>query len=234
LGKLKKYLSPSLQHDLANSFISFKDIDWEHTKAFAYGEYGQIFINLKGREPQGIVKPGEEYEQLLNEITHRLLKLIHPETGERMIQEVYRKDALYHGPMVEKAPDLTFAIGDFRYDSSVRFGLGLKEIFGPPEFEDSGTHRREGVFIASGPGIKNGYKIEKAKLFDIAPTTLYLFDLPIPTDMDGELLLEIFKEGWLKNHPPRYKPEGMEKGFLETNKGISTEETEAIKKGSNP
>ncbi|MGB9630248.1 MAG: alkaline phosphatase family protein, partial [Thermodesulfobacteriota bacterium] len=164
MGRLGKLLPRSLQYHLATSFFSFKDVDWEKTKAYSFGKYGQIFINLQGREPQGIVKQGAEYEQLLGEILQGLLKLVHPETKKKMVKEVFRKEELYQGPMMERAPDLTFSIDEYRYDSSVNFGFGLKSIFCPPEFEDSGTHRREGILIASGKGIRRGFLVNGATL----------------------------------------------------------------------
>jgi predicted AlkP superfamily phosphohydrolase/phosphomutase len=230
LGKLGRLLPRSLQFRLATSFISFDDVSWEKTKAYAYGKYGQIFINLQGREPQGIVAPGNEYENLLTEISQKLLTLVHPRTGEKMIKEVYRKEELYHGPMLDKAPDLSFAISDLRYDSSVNFGLGIKEIFGPPEFEDSGTHRREGTLIASGKSIKMGYAINKATLTDVAPTALYLLNLPVPEDMDGKVVEAMFKEDWINDHPIQYKKKQFERALPETGEGLSPEEMEIVKK----
>lgn len=230
LGKWMKLIPGSFQHSLATSFISFKDVDWGKTKAYSFGEYGQIFINLKGREPQGIVSKGEEYEQLLKEITQKLLSLVHPKTGERMIKQVYRKEELYNGPMLEKAPDLTFAIGDLKYDSSVKFGLATKEIFGPPEFEDSGTHRREGILIASGKGIRKGFMIEKATLFDIAPTALYILNLPVPLDMCGRVLENIFEEEWFKRYPIQFQEKRVENLSAKTKKDFSPEESDMVKR----
>jgi predicted AlkP superfamily phosphohydrolase/phosphomutase len=230
LGRLGKLLPVSLQYDLATSFISFGDIDWEQTKAYAFGNYGQIFINLKGREPQGTVAPGEEYGRLLKEISGRLLKLVHPKTGEKMIREVLRKEELYHGPMLRKAPDLSFVIRDFLYDSSVQFGIGVNGIFGVPVFEDSGTHRREGILIASGRGIKPGFTIEGATLVDITPTALHLLNLPIPIDTDGNVLTTMFKEDWIKSHPIRHKGEESKKSSSQTKEELSPEEMEMVKK----
>jgi predicted AlkP superfamily phosphohydrolase/phosphomutase len=230
LGKLGKLLPVSIQYNLATSFISYENIDWGQTRAYAFGEYGQIFVNLKGREPQGIVEPGEEYEQLLKEISERLRKVVHPKTGEKMIREVFRKEALYSGPMLGKAPDLSFAIGDYRYDSSIQFGLGIKGIFGLPEFEDSGTHRREGILIAYGKGIKSNFNVEGATLVDVAPTALHLLNLPIPTDMDGNVLEALFREDWMKSHPIRHKEKESKNLSLETKEELSPEEMEMVKK----
>lgn len=230
LGKLGKLLPASLQHNLATSFISFKDVDWSETKAYAFGEYGQIFVNLEGREPQGRVKPGKDYEEFLRELQQGLLGLAHPKTGQRMIEKVLRKEELYRGPMVDKAPDLSFIIGEHRYDSSVRFGLGPKEIFGPPEFEDSGTHRGEGILIASGKGVRKGVRIDGATLVDIAPTALYSLGLPIPMDMDGKVLKNLFEEDWVKAHPVRFGERQVESISSEAGKGPSSEESEIVKK----
>jgi predicted AlkP superfamily phosphohydrolase/phosphomutase len=230
LGWLGKILPRSLQYHLATSFISFKDVDWEETKAYAYGKYGQIFVNLQSREPQGTVKSGREYEQLLKQIGQSLLEIVHPETGKKMIEKVFRKEELYQGPMLEKAPDLSFSIDSLRYDSSVNFGFGLKGIFGPPEFEDSGTHRREGILIASGKGIRKGSHIDGATLVDIAPTALYSLDLPIPMDMDGRVLKNLFEEDWVKAHPVRFGERQAESISSDAGKGLSPEESEIVKK----
>ena len=230
LGRLGKLLPTSLQYDLATSFISFDDVDWKQTKAYAFGTYGQIFINLTGREPQGMVAPGEQYEQLLKEISQRLLKLVHPRTGDKMVREVLRKEELYRGPMLKKAPDLSFVIKDLRYDSSVQFGLGVKGIFGMPAFEDSGTHRREGILIVSGKGIKRGFDIKGATLVDIAPTALHLLDLPIPIDMDGKVSSTMFEEDWMKSHPISHKERESNNLSSETKPELSREETEMVKK----
>jgi predicted AlkP superfamily phosphohydrolase/phosphomutase len=230
LGYLGKLLPPSLQHNLATSFISFKDVDWEKTKAFAYGEYGQIFINLKGREPRGIVAPGEEYDRLLDEISQRLLLLVHPKTGEKTVNKIFRKEELYHGPMAGKAPDLTFAIGDFRYDSSVKFGIETRDVFGPPEFEDSGTHRREGILIACGKQIKKGCSIHGATLFDVAPTVLYLLNCPVPPDMDGRPLTSMVQDDWIERNPVQYGGEKTENVPSAAEKTHSPEELELVKK----
>jgi hypothetical protein len=99
-----------------------------------------------------------------------------------------------------------------------------------PEFEDSGTHRREGILIASGRGIKSHYNIEGATLVDIAPTALYLLNLPIPTDMDGSVLEALFREDWMKSHPIRHKDKEPKNISLETKEELSPEEMEMVKK----
>jgi hypothetical protein len=132
--------------------------------------------------------------------------------------------------MLKKAPDLSFVIGDFCYDSSVQFGLGIDGIFGTPVFEDSGTHRREGILIASGKGIKTHSNIQGATLVDIAPTALYLLNLPIPIDMDGNVLTAMFREDWMKGRPIRHKEKESKDSSPETKTELSPEEMEVVKK----
>jgi predicted AlkP superfamily phosphohydrolase/phosphomutase len=91
---------------LQRIFLSFEDIDWEATKAYALGHIGQIYINLRGRQPQGIVEPGPEYEELREKIKAELLDLVVPITGEKAIERVYKREEIYWGENLEQTPDL--------------------------------------------------------------------------------------------------------------------------------
>jgi len=156
------------------------DVVWDKTKAFSYGTWGSICINLSGREPQGIVKQ-EEYEQLRSEIIEGLRKIS---------VKAYRREELYHGKYLELAPDIIIETDDYVNSISGRifYGKESREGFG-------GAHRRtNGTFFARGPDIKENLKI-KAKICDVAPTILHIFGNPIPKDMDGRVLKEIFKGG---------------------------------------
>lgn len=195
LGWVGRLVPKAVQHTVATSGISFEDVDWGRTRAFAYGEFGQIRVNLRGREPHGIVAPGDEYETLLADLEDRLGRLRDPDTGDPIVREVHRKDSIYHGPHVADAPDLTFAIGDYRYDSSVAFGFEQEEVIGGPEFFDSGSHRPDGILFAAGPGVRPGHRIEGATVYDIVPTALHLMGLAVPEDMDGRVLEEILAGG---------------------------------------
>ena len=188
LGGLARFVPKNLQHAAATSGISFDDVDWRRTRAYSYGEFGQIFVNLKGREPEGIVEPGAQYERTLEEIESGLTALRDPDTGRTIVTDVYRKEDLYSGDLLERAPDLTFAIDDYRYDASVAFGFERAEAIGGPEFFDSGSHRPDGILYMTGPAVKAGARIEGADVYDITPTALHLMGLPVPADMDGQVL----------------------------------------------
>ncbi|MFH1861282.1 MAG: alkaline phosphatase family protein, partial [bacterium] len=89
----------------------FQNVVWNKTKAYAMGT-GQIYINLKGREGQGMVKPGEEYNQIVDEIVAGLLEVRDPQDGKPVIRNVYKGKQVYTGSFADKSPDLQLAFHD--------------------------------------------------------------------------------------------------------------------------
>ncbi len=192
LGRVAQIVSKPARDKLVNAFMSFDDIDWSRTKAYSRGAFGQIYLNQKVREPLGIVEPGEESERVIAEIITGLRHLKHPETGERLITEIHRREEVLNGPYVERAADITFAIQNYAYGSSIKLGLEGSEILGPSEYEDSGSHRPEGILVMAGPGFQPGAEVKNANVADIAPTVMALTDLPVPIDLDGRIISEVF------------------------------------------
>jgi hypothetical protein len=107
-----------------------------------------------------------------------------------------------HGPYVERAADIMFTIQDYLYQSSVKFDVQGDRILGKSEYDDSGTHRPEGIFVMAGPGIKQGGRIMDVGLADITPTLLALADIPVPNNLDGCILEKVLSED-LKNRIQR-------------------------------
>ncbi|MGE3821090.1 MAG: alkaline phosphatase family protein, partial [Isosphaeraceae bacterium] len=95
-------------------FLSRRHVDWSKTRAYTQGNFGQIFLNLKGRQPQGCVPP-EDARALRDDLKAGLLEIPHPETGGRLVDRVYEAEELYSGPEARLAPDLTVVLGDWRY-----------------------------------------------------------------------------------------------------------------------
>jgi predicted AlkP superfamily phosphohydrolase/phosphomutase len=211
-GSLKTKLAaiaPSLKHKWM-SHIFFSGIDWQNTKAYAVGNYGNIYLNVKGREPLGIVNPGEEYENLRNEIMGKLGELRDPDSGEPILDKVYKKEDLYSGPYLEDAPDIIILWKDFAYYTRQSVVDEEVLLFEPPGkfgnrvIEHSACHRLNGVLIMHGKRLLQG-KTMNAHIMDLAPTILYAMGLPVPEDMDGKVLTDAFSNGYLKSHPVRYK-----------------------------
>ena len=194
MGKIANLVSKPARNKVLNSFMSFDDIDWCRTKAYARGAFGQIYVNLKGREPSGIVSAGDEYEQSVDQLIEALEKLPHPETGEPLITDIHKRADIFSGPYLEGAADVIFSIQNYLYQSSVKMGLDSDSILGKSEYEDSGSHRSDGIVVMSGPGIQSGTVISDAKIADILPTMLALADLPVPDDLDGRPLSQAFTD----------------------------------------
>lgn len=166
-----------------------RDVDWSATRAYALGLTG-MFLNLKGRESQGIVEPGDEAARLKQELIARLSGLPDPADGAVGITEVFDTRALYAGPYLANAPDLLIG-----YNAGYRISWdGATGVVAGPVFEDnlkpwSGDHcidprQVPGVLFCSRPiaGADPG-------LIDIAPTALHLFGIQPPAYMEGKVVV---------------------------------------------
>ena len=132
-----------------------------------------------------------------------LLALRDPETSKPVVQAVYRREQPYEGPFLDLLPDLVFDLGDGPYLASDA-PLAAQVLEPLPRDYLRGRHRAAGIFVAAGPDIREGEKIEGARIIDVAPTVLYALGLPIPEDMDGRPLVEIFRQDYQAAHPVRY------------------------------
>lgn len=149
------------------------ELDWDATSAFTCSYYtGQIYLNHK--------LSGEDKAQVEGELIGKLKDLTDPETGSKIIKNVYRKNDIYHGDSLAEAPDVLIVpedgywiVGGFNYPELIQKGD-----------KETGRHDLEGVLIASGKGVSDKGWIEGTELIDIAPTILDLFG--IDSDMDGE------------------------------------------------
>lgn len=230
-------VSPKLK-DRFDSRLFFANINWEKTKAYAIGSYGNIYINLKGRDPEGIVK-ATEYGPMREEIADKLYHLQDPDTGETVVEKVYLREDLYTGDFVDSAPDIVVKYRDYSYFSMPN----LKNAHKRPIFEMHGEdtlgkvnslsyHRLHGITLFHGEGIKRGYQITGAKIIDLAPMILYLAGIPVPDDMDGRVLREIFDEGYLKQHPILFSSHEREELItdLRPGHGYASDEAREIEK----
>ncbi len=176
-------------------------VDWSKTLAYATWRGGDeiIKVNLKGREPLGCVETGKEYEEVRDRIIERLYALRDQDTGQQVIQKVYKKEEIYSGPFVKDAPDLLYETGDWSYHPLA--DLMGEEIVMTSEKAFPALHHPEGILIMNGKHIKKGNKIQVACILDIAPTMFYLMGLPIPDDFDGNVLLNGITQDYLLSNP---------------------------------
>lgn len=155
------------------------EVDYDKTTAFTCSYYtGQIYLNQKLDE--------KEKAEITDDIIRKLGELRDPETGEKMVKEVHKKEELYHGGALAEAPDILIVpedgywiVGGFNYPQLIQEGD-----------RETGRHDLEGIIIVSGENVKAGQVISGARLIDVAPTVLSLFG--IEPDMDGRPLKEAF------------------------------------------
>jgi predicted AlkP superfamily phosphohydrolase/phosphomutase len=157
--------------------------DWNKTKAYCTGILGDIRINLKGREPNGIVHQ-KDYEKVRNEI----VRVLSEEEGIRgFINKIYKREEIFKGPSTKDAPDIYV---EFKKCCTSSTKTPRGKLIG--KRVDIGFHTMDGMIIACGPDIKSGM-IKNANIMDIAPTVLHILGLHATKDMDGKVLKKIFR-----------------------------------------
>lgn len=169
-------------------------IDWCQTRAYSpphTSVFGTVYMNLEGREGQGSVHR-HDYEKLRDQLMGELQSL-NDEIPDFQI-EVFKREDLYHGNYLVQAPDIIYVINDFRCVSRPSLRGGTVFQTKPLGDNYSGTHRLEGILVVKGPQTKRGHWLEKAEIIDIAPTLLHILGIPIPDDMDGKVLKDVFQQ----------------------------------------
>ena len=179
-GMARKVMSATLTGALA-------PFDWSRTKAFV-GFHGDLWLNLRGREPEGIVDPADA-EHVVEEISSGLLELTDPASGRNVFARTMRRDEIYNGPLSARGPDLMLDSWSAGY--RVAPNRGPAETFVAPPTSLAGVdvawsadHRPEGIFVAAGPNISAGTSTA-FDLYDVCPTSLALLGVPVPSDLDG-------------------------------------------------
>jgi predicted AlkP superfamily phosphohydrolase/phosphomutase len=242
-SSLKKTIFRKTQ--LANkieSSVRFSRIDWQHTHAYSEETpyYPCIWVNLRGREPDGIVAPGKEYEEIRDEIIDALGKWSDPETGQRLVSQVHKREELYRGPFVETFPDLVI---EWNRDNGYSYLFKNSSSASQPRTSirqlhekerkniKSGDHREDGIFIMTGKHIPRHKELQRVRIVDLAPTILYLLGALVPTDMDGEVLTEVFDVDYLQQHPVSYDDRigHRQDPSADTSQPYSIDEEEAIR-----
>jgi predicted AlkP superfamily phosphohydrolase/phosphomutase len=180
-------------------------LNYELSRAY----YQPIYEFIGGlhivERPPDIVLGSAAYEELREELAVGLVALRDPATGEPVLERVYRREELYHGPYTELAPDLVLIlqprfIGNHRIGSET---LVADRVELSTAASVQGAHRFDGVFIAAGPGLRSGGEIEGLCIEDLAPTTLHLLEQPVPASLDGQVPAEIFEAEVLRRRPVR-------------------------------
>lgn len=166
--------------------IEDADMDWSRTRAWSSGGYyGRVFLNVEGREPQGIVPQGQ-YAQVREELA-AALRSIPGAQGETLNTQVFKPEEIYQ-EVRNVAPDLMVYFGDLHWRSVGTLGHGRHYTFENDTGPDDANHAVNGMFILHEPGQKSIGQVTGHQLMDIAPTLLDRLKLPIPAEMQGRII----------------------------------------------
>ena len=203
--------------DLTHDDPSNLTINWKNTKCHPLEPcHVHVFINLKGRDPQGIVEP-EDYEKVQEEIIKALYNMRRPETGDLVVALAIKKQeagtlGIQEGPGYDRIGDVLFSwkpgymSHPFIYRSEIQYRDGTKRIIANPELFEAAQLGRTftGVHLAlpsvpsmhacmvlSGPGVSQYERKFPAKIIDVTPTLCQLLDIPVPKDAEGSVLYDV-------------------------------------------
>jgi predicted AlkP superfamily phosphohydrolase/phosphomutase len=170
----------------------YENIDWKHTVVYALTPMGPLYLNKKGREPEGIVDEAE-VEALRDEVICALQNTRDPMSGEPLFAAALRgEEAFPEAPQDDGTlPDILFELADYRYH--VITGYPTDPLVRPiPNAKEYGTHTPDGILVLAGPGIRAGVILPRADIVDVFPTLMAAWGLPIPREVDGRVLQEAF------------------------------------------
>ena len=174
---------------LKKIFLSLEDIDWSRTKAFSFGTFGPIYINVKKKFPKGNVKTDYEYEKIRSEIKERLSNKDESKDINKIIDKILFKEDIYFGPFLKESADIHFLPTGYTFYSHFD-ELGSKRLISKPINNYSGNHRLDGILIMRGPNIKKESEMRRSKIIDLHPTIMHLMGCPVNYNLDGKILRE--------------------------------------------
>ncbi|MFW5999740.1 MAG: alkaline phosphatase family protein [Halanaerobiaceae bacterium] len=183
-------------------FLSSQNVDWSRSLAYSHSEIGHIYLNVKGREPEGAIEP-EDVPEVREELISKLKELKNPYNGKKIVGEIYRGRELYSGDQADRAPDIVFLPADMELLGKGAYNFVSHKVVSRPQAQ-SGHHRMEGLFMACGPQIREGVEIDTPHIMDLAPTILYNMGLPLFEHMDGAVVEDIFCEKFLLENDFEY------------------------------
>ena len=179
-------------------------VDEETSRCFVLNNglaVGGVRLNLAGREPRGVVKPGAEADAFCDWLSRELLAIVDERTGRPLVRRVLRTAAIYNGPRLDALPDLLVEWSDDVPTGSLLLAGGaaatvrahsaaIGVVEGANDFGRTGEHRREGLLVVAGQGVRPGLLKRVVSILDIAPTIATILGVDLP-DCDGQAMPEL-------------------------------------------
>jgi predicted AlkP superfamily phosphohydrolase/phosphomutase len=166
------------------------DVDWGRTRAWGWGGYyARIFLNVEGREPDGVI-PADRYEEARAELAAELETAVTHPSGDPMKVQALRPEELYPVAIGDR-PDLMVYFDDLNWRSAGTIGHGTLYLSENDTGPDDSVHAMDGIFILFDPKRTHGRALDRLSILDVAPTVLELLGVPVPADMEGRPIAAI-------------------------------------------
>jgi predicted AlkP superfamily phosphohydrolase/phosphomutase len=170
-------------------------MDWERTAAFATTPTSNGIFIVRG-DGNGRGVPDADYEPFRQRLARELQAESDPATGEPLVRQIHTREQAFPGPFGSLAPDLTLSLAD---GGLVSILPSERMVSARPAV--AGSHRPVGVLMAAGRGVRRGAEAAEVSILDVAPTLLYALGLPVPEEMEGRVLEEVFDAETLGRRP---------------------------------
>lgn len=174
-------------------------LDWSRTTAHTITSSSNgIRIRVRREPGDGGIAP-EDYPGFRSRLADELRSWVDPATGTPVVTRVWTREEAFGGPHMGEAPDLTLRVRDHGLVSLLK-----SDTFVRPRPTVMGMHRPEGIFLAAGPHVREGARLDAhLSLLDIAPLLLHALGVPVPANLEGHVPTDIFRPDWMASHPVR-------------------------------
>ena len=227
---LKNHLPAALKSQVRQLRNGTGRIDWSATRAYAvpiFFPVTGINLNVRGRQPQGTVAPGAEYERVRAEIMRLAAELRDSASGAPLCRQVLRKEDVLAGPHLDNVPDILLVTAD-----GIDGGHDVDRLLADVPLDAlrnvSGSHAMEGIFFAAGTPFHAGVRLAPVGLGDMLPTALHLAGVAIPEGIDGAVLAEALAPEYAAAHA--VQTTGMRAGGGEDGDALSAGEEHEMRK----
>jgi predicted AlkP superfamily phosphohydrolase/phosphomutase len=186
LKRLLRFVLKKVNVAIPENLATLEMADHKCSSVSNNNSSGAIRINLIGREPEGKVHPGIEYDRFCQQLSEDLKAIVNDDTGEPLVREVLRTSDYYQGEYVKDFPDLIVEWNRNHPISSVsspKIGT-IRHSF---DHIRTGDHLEQGIFFITGPGINPGQIEQPTSVLDFAPTLAHLLKVPLP-NVEGQVI----------------------------------------------
>ncbi len=173
-------------------------LNWAKTTAYTITpSSNSIHICVSGRRGEEGIPP-EDYMRFRQELSAKLRQCADPETGRPVISDIRTREQIFSGSRIDDAPDLILSLWDNGFVSILKSDALIES-----RPEPLGAHHPYGIFVAAGPGIRQGLSLGHISILDVAPTLLHSLNLPVPEDLEGQVISQIYEPSLLVEKPVR-------------------------------